>query len=148
MLQALQGTSRSVALGRGVPSEAGDGWRRAQLQVLCRACACVRARELILGVEVANFQLEARTNTDDWTMPWQDSGVSRWAGEGGRGHSSSEADPVMVRLKFYVNSRRLTGSRELRRAGNCGGPSSGMACSKTPKSAASGVTNLGFYVGP
>ena len=100
--------------------------------VCLRACTDSSVSELVRLVEVANFQLEARTNTDDddWTMPWQDSGVSRWAGEGGRGHSSSEADPVVVRLKFYVNSRRLTGSRELRRAGNCGGPSSGMACSK------------------
>ena len=106
---------------------------------------CLRACTvgLVRMVEVANFQLEARTNTDDdddWTMPWQDSGVSRWAGEGGRGHSSSEADPVtsggeaqVLRQQPAIDGiPRVEASRKLRRAEL----RDGML--KTPKSAASG----------
>ena len=66
MLQALRSTSRSAALGRGVPSEAG--WVDA-----CAAprgpvpgvCLHARTVEVVRMVGVANFQLEARTNTDD-----------------------------------------------------------------------------------
>ena len=70
--------------------------------------------------------------------------------EGGRGHSSSEADPVtsggeaqVLRQQPAIDEiPRVEASRKLRRAE----PRDGML--KTPKSGASGVTNLGFYVGP
>ena len=111
MLQALRGTSRSAALGRRVPSEMGRveacAAPRGPVPGVCLHACTV---ELVRMVEVANFQLEARTNTDaadDWAMCH-----GRIAGcPGGpgwwerpqqlRGRSSFE----MVRLKFYVNSR-------------------------------------------
>ena len=59
MLQALRVTSRSAALGRGVPSEGRtDAAPRGPVPGVClRACTV----EVVRMVEVANFQLEART---------------------------------------------------------------------------------------
>ena len=70
--------------------------------------------------------------------------------EGSSGHSSSEADPVTSGGEAQVLRQQpaIDGIPRAGRAGNCGESSGMVAIGKTPKSPASGVTNLGFYVGP
>ena len=62
MLQAWRVTSRSAALGRGVRSEAGTGGGVRSVSVCLRSCTV----EVVRMVEVANFQLKARTKMDEY----------------------------------------------------------------------------------
>ena len=113
--------------------------------VCLRACT---VSELVRRVEVANFQLEARTKTKTTgryaVAGYRGIQVGR---EGGRGHSSSEADQVtrsgeaqVLRQQPAIDGiPRVEASRKLRRAEL----RDGML--KTPKSAASGVTNLWWF---
>ena len=78
-------------------------------------------------------------------MPWEDSGVSRWAGRVAGATAApvtSGGEAQVLRQQPAIDGiPRVEASRKLRRAEL----RDGML--KTPKSAASGVTNLGFYVG-
>ena len=136
ILQAWRDTSKSVALMWGMPSEAGtDGGERSSMgSGAGRVPAFVHSEWA--GTTGGGCQFPAwgqDKGEDDWTMcrgriAGYPGGPGGWQGpQQLRGRIQWR---VVVKLKFYVNSRRLTGSRELRRAGNCSGPSLGMASSK------------------
>ena len=146
MLQAWWGTSRSAALGRGVPSEAWtDGGVRSSTESGAgRVPACVHEHCMVPGVEVVNFHLEARTNKkyeNDWMLS-RGRIAGYPCGPGGwqrphqlRGGSSGGEAQVLCQQPAS------DGIPILERAGNCGESSEMASIGKTPKSAASAVPN-------